>query len=128
MAITTAMIMIIIMAMKTMTAAAAAATRWLSAIFRFVLYSAATGRQAKKTKEGEGGVSGERGRRSSATKLYLKRTSTYIEITALSLFLLVMGTRDLAHTHTHYSHYLCAVFCAISLRKQQEAEAAAASL
>ena len=33
---------------------------------------------SEKTKEGEGGVSGERGRRSSATELYLKRTSTYI--------------------------------------------------
>ena len=63
MAITTAMIMIIIMAMKTMTAAAAAATRWLSAIFRFVLYSAATG---KRKNEGEGEVRSERGRRSSA--------------------------------------------------------------
>ena len=47
MAIITALIMIIIMGMKTTAAAAAAsaATPWLSAIFCFKLYSAATGKQ-----------------------------------------------------------------------------------
>ncbi len=67
-AIITALIMIIIMAMKTTTttaAAAAAATRRLSAIFCFVLYSAATA-TGKRNYEVEGEVRSERGRRSSA--------------------------------------------------------------
>ena len=77
MAIITALIMIIIMGMKTTTTTAAAATPWLSAIFCFELYSAATGKQKN---EGEGEVrSAEQGRRSSALKLYLKRTSTYLD-------------------------------------------------
>ncbi len=55
MAIITALIMIIIMGMKTTAAAAAsAATPWLSAIFCFKLYSAATGKQKN---EGESEVS-----------------------------------------------------------------------
>ena len=49
-----------------------------------MLYSAAAG---KRKNEGEARRS-ERGRRSSATELYLKRTSTYVHLTALALFLL----------------------------------------
>ena len=64
MAIITALIMIIIMAMKTKKAAAAAATRRLSAIFCYVLYSAATG---KRKNEGEGGVSEAGGAVKSST-------------------------------------------------------------